>query len=108
MEKITNRHRTALKQGLQHGIDQTQMMFGRALQSVGKPRLQSLEEYGEEVVAHNETELQDMLHHHTLADVSGIGRAYYVETLGQGITTLLPTAVGAGVAAVSAQPLVLA
>ena len=54
----TNPPGTALGRGFSMGIDQTQMMFGRALQSVGENLgFSGLEEYGEEVVAHNEAEL---------------------------------------------------
>ena len=109
IENITNPPGTALGRGFSMGIDQTQMMFGRALQSVGENLgFKSLEEYGEEVVAHNEAELQDVAQYATrLEDVSGVGSGltYVGETLGQGIATLLPTAVGAGAAAVSAPAL---
>ena len=109
IENITNPPGTAFGRGFSMGIDQTQMMFGRALQSVGENLgFKSLEEYGEEVVAHNEAELQDVAQYATrLEDVSGIGSglSYVGETLGQGIATLLPTAVGAGAAAVSAPAL---
>ena len=106
IEKITNPPGTALGRGFGMGIDQTQMMFGRALQSVGENLgFAGLEEYGEEVVAHNEAELQDVAQYATrLEDVSGVGSGltYVGETLGQGIATLLPAAVGATGAAVAA------
>ncbi len=112
IEEVTNPPGTAFGRGLSMGVDQTQMMFGRALQSVGENiGFKGLEEYGEEVVAHNEAELQDVAQYATrLEDVSGIssGLTYVGETLGQGIATLVPTAVGAGAAAVAAPALGLA
>ena len=55
-----------------------------------------LEEYGEEVVAHNEAELGETAQYATrLEDVDGLSSGlFFGETLGQGIATLLPTAVG--------------
>ena len=58
IEKITNPPEPLLAGVSGMGIDQTQMMFGRALQSVGENLgFRGIEEYGEEVVAHNEAEL---------------------------------------------------
>ena len=92
----TNPPGTALGRGFSMGIDQTQMMFGRALQSVGENLgFSGLEEYGEEVVAHNEAELGETAQYATrLEDVEGLGSglSFFGETLGQGIATLLPTA----------------
>ena len=92
----TNPPGTALGRGFSMGIDQTQMMFGRALQSVGENLgFSGLEEYGEEVVAHNEAELGETAQYATrLEDVDGLssGLSFFGETLGQGIATLLPTA----------------
>jgi len=87
---------TAFGRGFSMGVDQTQSMFGRALQSVGENiGFGGLEEYGREVVRHNEAQVADKAEFATrLEDVSGIGSAltYFGETLGQGVATLLPTA----------------
>ena len=96
LEDVANPPGTALGRGFSMGIDQTQMMFGRALQSVGENLgFSGLEEYGEEVVAHNEAELGETAQYATrLEDVEGLssGLSFFGETLGQGIATLLPTA----------------
>ena len=90
---------TAFGRGFSMGIDQTQSMFGRALQSVGENiGFGGLEEYGREVVRHNEAQVADKAEFATrLEDVSGIGSGltYFGETLGQGVATLLPTALAA-------------
>ena len=90
---------SAFGRGFSMGIDQTQAMFGRALQSVGENiGFGGLEEYGREVVRHNEAQVADKAEFATrLEDVSGIGSGltYFGETLGQGVATLLPTALAA-------------
>ena len=92
----TNPPGTALGRGFSMGIDQTQMMFGRALQSVGENLgFSGLEEYGEEVVAHNEAELGETAQYATrLEDVDGLEFWSVVlwRNTWAGYSTLLPTA----------------